>query len=540
MPRDDLVLYLVLAPEFGGTRFGPFEGLEVKIGNAPAPRTDIQVPESLGALPQHVKVIRQGASGALLLTPNERAASVWLWQGQARRPIQINTATAVAPGDSFSLGTPEGPRFRIELGPLPPEVLAARRPKSRPRKFGFGVWFAEARRLFFARLYTISFVSLGARAWYAITSGGIFHPRILLPLLAIMSGYTACGVSSCSALRYRSKVVVAEKSATDCRESLTYAQGNRDGNGAADPFDELVAKITGSSQVGRALSADPGLADLVRQSARQMTLDSSAYAWFNEEGSRRSAFIAWRERIEGADTIDPDTRAFLPYFAAVPERVKGDWDRVVDSTDKMACTRGPIRLTWRQGRHLGFTTLGLDAYTNGDVNTIDTAMRLELLRRTAATVGVVDVGDVPSAAVALTQGAVCAYEDVEDDRADLSRVASIIVAQTNRSAKFVPGPEERFGTVARIAKILAADIPEVDWTLDHPVITFGDNPIAVPLKTVPGGSKVLERTAEIIARRLVIPCNAVLGKDAKKMETVLGKLPEPVPCLVLNYRLTHE
>ena len=30
---DDLVTYLRLDPEFGGTRFGPFEGLEVRLGS---------------------------------------------------------------------------------------------------------------------------------------------------------------------------------------------------------------------------------------------------------------------------------------------------------------------------------------------------------------------------------------------------------------------------------------------------------------------------------------------------------------------------
>lgn len=540
MPREDLVLYLVLAPEFGGTRFGPFEGLEVRIGNAPAPKTDIRVPESLGALPQHVKLIRQGSAGSLLLTPTERAASVWLWQGQARRPVQINTATAVAPGDSFSLGTPEGPRFRIELGPLPPEILAQRKPKMRPRRYGFGVWFAEVRRLFFARLYTFSFVSLGARAWYAITSGAIFHPRILLPMLAILSGYSACGVSSCTAMRYRSQVATATKQANDCRDSLTYAQGNREGSGEADSFDELVSRVTGAPQIGRALAADPTLADLVRQEARQLTLDAAGYRWLTEGESRRAAFVAWRERIEAADTIDPDTRQFLPWLAAVPERLQGDWDRVLDTTDTMACARGPIRLTWRQGRNLGLATVALDAYTNGDINTIDGSMRQGLLARTAATGGIPTVGELSSTAVALTQGAVCAFEDGEDDRSDLAKVARMVVEQTSRSAKYVPAPEEAFGTVARLAKLFAADVPEVNWRAEPPMVDFRNGTPVTVLKKVPGGQKVLQKTAEVIARRMILPCNATLGKDAQKMESVLGKLPEPVPCLVLNYRLTHE
>ena len=51
---------------------------------------------------------------------------------------------------------------------------------------------------------------------------------------------------------------------------------------------------------------------------------------------------------------------------------------------------------------------------------------------------------------------------------------------------------------------------------------------------------MLERTAEVIARAIVLSCDAALKGDAQKMEATFGKLPGPVPCLVLNYRLTHE
>ena len=35
MALSDLAVYLKLTPEFGGTRFGPFEGLEVRLGSNP-------------------------------------------------------------------------------------------------------------------------------------------------------------------------------------------------------------------------------------------------------------------------------------------------------------------------------------------------------------------------------------------------------------------------------------------------------------------------------------------------------------------------
>ena len=42
--------FLQLAPEFGGTKFGPFEHVEIRLGSDPA-NSDITLPEALGAAP---------------------------------------------------------------------------------------------------------------------------------------------------------------------------------------------------------------------------------------------------------------------------------------------------------------------------------------------------------------------------------------------------------------------------------------------------------------------------------------------------------
>ena len=51
---------------------------------------------------------------------------------------------------------------------------------------------------------------------------------------------------------------------------------------------------------------------------------------------------------------------------------------------------------------------------------------------------------------------------------------------------------------------------------------------------------LMDRTAEVIARSMVLPCDAVLNGNPVEMEKVLGKLPDPVPCLILFYRLSHD
>ena len=54
---DTLVTYLRLTPEFGGTRFGPFEGVEIRLGSN-GEQCHIVLPESLGVFPEHVKLVR--------------------------------------------------------------------------------------------------------------------------------------------------------------------------------------------------------------------------------------------------------------------------------------------------------------------------------------------------------------------------------------------------------------------------------------------------------------------------------------------------
>ena len=67
----ETVTFLELAPEFGGTRFGPFTGFEIRLGSDPT-RNDITIPESLGVAPEHVKVLRQ-PDGSFILAPVDRS-----------------------------------------------------------------------------------------------------------------------------------------------------------------------------------------------------------------------------------------------------------------------------------------------------------------------------------------------------------------------------------------------------------------------------------------------------------------------------------
>ena len=103
--------FLQLSNEFGGTKFGPFDTPEVRLGSDPG-RNDITLPENLGVAPEHVKVLIQG-DGSYIVAPVERSAAVFVWRGGARKPKELSSPIAVNAGDSFALVTPEGIRFFI-------------------------------------------------------------------------------------------------------------------------------------------------------------------------------------------------------------------------------------------------------------------------------------------------------------------------------------------------------------------------------------------------------------------------------------------
>ncbi|MFN7143504.1 MAG: hypothetical protein ACK4YP_07010 [Myxococcota bacterium] len=541
---NDLVLYLVLSPEFGGTRFGPFEGLEARLGSSKE-RCHITLPESLGVAKEHCKVIRQGGA-SMILAPSERTAAVYLWKGDARRPVQVQTPTAVKPGDSFALVTPEGPRFFIELGELPAELKAARSgPKRGPKNLTAGKFADAGKDLLLARLYTLSPVSLAMRALYFVKSGAIWQPRILL-LGAIMAfGYlSSCG-TGIGMLSFRGKAKAAEAAAATCREDLAYA-GNVASDVEEQAFDELVGTILASRGIGLSLKKDTTFVGMVKQQTTKILESREQYAWLYEDSGRVEEFAKWRERVEKSDAFDADTKKLLPFLAATRSRVQGKWDRLLDAKETEVCGRGPVRLTYRQGKNLGLSAVALDAYVAGDATSIaqDEVARTKLLSKTAEANGEPPLDtNVPSAAEVVRQGEhTCVRADGDDDRENLSKVLSALEDQLGKKAKFVPDVDANFGAMARIAKFFAADIPGAKFAeVKKSPIDFTRGSPLTALDDVAGGQWVAERTAELVARAIVLPCDAALKHKAKpSTEATFGALPKPIPCLVMNFNLTNE
>ena len=85
MNDDEKFPYLRLSPEFGGTRFGPYEGLEVRLGSDPD-RCHIALRADMGVHAEHVKLFRESDRN-LILAPSDRTASVFLFRGNGDRPF---------------------------------------------------------------------------------------------------------------------------------------------------------------------------------------------------------------------------------------------------------------------------------------------------------------------------------------------------------------------------------------------------------------------------------------------------------------------
>ena len=547
MARDELALYLTLTPEFGGHRFGPFEGLEVRLGTD-RDRCHIVISEGLGVVRDHCKVLRQGPN-SLILTPAERTAAVWLWRATALRPTQVQTPTAVRPGDAFSLVTPEGPRFFIELAPLPPDVLAARKPATRGfRRLTPARLIQEIYRFILARLYTFNPIAIAARGWYFITSGAIFQPRILIGL--VVAGFTmlTMAAGSCRIANLTSEVSDLTTQNSEIKSNLAACQNLSGKSIGEQDFADLAQQLTRSTTIQRALSKDGAFKQKVKEHAQIIANGMDRYAWLQRNPDVVSAFSRWRQRVVEAEpthsAIDSVTRTLLVYAAATPNRIDPVWSQLKDSSGAEACVRGPLQLTWRQAINLGLTAQP-DAFVRGDAAALanDANARLQLLiGATTKALRPAPLDTTPTAPYPISAGErTCVYATDADERDDSGAVARMLVDQVGKSTKGLPGEDSDAMEIARIARLYASDIPDRSFVdLKKPSLNLTNGSLSSTMKEVPGGDWVMDRTAEVIARSMVLPCDAVLNGNPVEMEKVLGKLPDPVPCLILFYRLSHD
>ena len=553
MDDQFLALYLRLSPEFGGTRFGPFEEVETRLGSAQD--NDITLPETLGVSGHHVKVLQQSGMG-LIVAPVERTAGVYVWQAGARRPRQIATPIAVRPGDSFSLVTPEGPRFIVEIDKLPPQVIEQRLKRQ-------GRWSSgrlskeslkeEGKRQAWVALLTTGPGQLAARAYQFIRSGTFLQPRYLFLGLTMLAGYIATGFMWFKNGGLEDELDSVSKKAAEFERMAQFNEG--DGESIVDyDFQRLAQEITGLGSLGAALEDDTALLQAVKSQAKTL-MASSSYDWLirPKTSSRQvRSFVAMREQL--SEFTPPEVGRLLAY-AATPRSLSNElWAVVEDSAGDEVCGRGPMTLTYRQAQNLGLSPK-LDALISGDpADYRDDGSKEKRQAKLEATDDAAvrsDRGQLESFETTLDPLGgrnYCLSIDGEDKRTNTFSVAAALGRGLGEGAALVPDFEENptVGLTARIAKLYVADFNNVDFSARRPELDLSRAPVGVTLKEAGSrGAWALDQTALVIAKAVVLPCRALLeatsSEKREALQDIYGDtLPDALSCLVLNYKLTNE
>jgi len=547
---DELALYLQLTPAFGGTRFGPFEGVEVNLGSDPS--CDIVIPEAFGVAPFHAKVLRQEGMG-LIIAPVERTAAILVWKSGARRPQQIATPVAIRSGAAFSLATHEGPRFTVQLDELP-DHIKEERAKGKGMAPSKAEMKKEARRQVLFRIFATGPGQMIATWWQLIKSGQIFEPRYLFAGALILGGYVVAGYQGWTKGSLEDEFADQEKDLENCKEANAFSEGDSD----SFTFAKLAQRVTGAETLGIALSSDEVLSGMVREHAATILQAPSRYDFLVDTSrnfKQRGWFAKVRETFEKDSELPSGAGRVLAFTAARPNVSNQAWAVLQDSRGQMVCGRGAMSLTWRQALALGLEPR-LEAMIEGSARGWDgeefAGKRTDLLSQTARLSGIdehPDLGAEFDVDFASLQGGLqtCMYMQGDDER-EISSISSGVRSISRRLAKDAKGlPRGTDGAAipARVAAIYAADWPGVDYKdrKKRPDLSAAKVSQSTTILKDQGGDWILDKTAEVIARAITLPCLAVLdaeetGADATALGEVFGSpMPRALDCVVLDWRI---
>lgn len=184
--------YLLLAPEFGGTRFGPFDGGPIAFGSDAA-QCAIVLPAQMGIHPVHAWLTPLNPH-TWVLQPAVGGAGLFAIKGAMGAPLPVSSSAQLGAGDSLVLGNPQGPRFTIEAA-TGSSVVAARSGMGGRRPPTAAQMGQEVRRQ--ASTYAMSRGPLGPllQFFYRVRTGTFLQPRYIVGALVaiVAASVTACG-----------------------------------------------------------------------------------------------------------------------------------------------------------------------------------------------------------------------------------------------------------------------------------------------------------------------------------------------------------
>jgi hypothetical protein len=527
--------FLQLSNEFGGTKFGPFDSLEVRLGSDPG-RNDITLPENLGVAPEHVKVLIQG-DGSYIVAPVERSAAVFVWRGGARKPKELSSPIAVSAGDSFALVTPEGIRFFI-LSEMPNQTdlmgdNVEGKAKQRLGPTGEGI-LNEIKRKGLAKVFSSKFGNFGMRAWTFIKTGQFLSPYYIVMGMTMMSGYLFAGTTSCAAFKFSSDARSAKADTQDCKDELNAFKGE-DADGGDPTLQGLTQNVLGDPDWKLAISDDAEFRAAYADQLNTIFEDAARYRWAYENGLGQNNLGKFKNALKGFP--EPLVRTLA--FAAARPGIGGTsvYSEIKeDSEGTENCGRGPLQLTFRQARNLGLLDIQLDVY-------MPTAKFDDVAARQAAFENVamqwqpaVDIPKNGQINQAGFQGLDdCVYYEGVDERDDLATIAATIKSKFNEleRAKKIPKQGDKYWLEARLVSLYASDFRKDYNTLK----LTKQSPPSVEMKKMSIKEQrkkfAINQAAKVAARAVAIPCLAALDKNYEKKK-FLEPLPQLGNCAVVK------
>lgn len=546
------VTFLQLAAEFGGTKFGPFEAVEIRLGSDPG-ANDITLPETLGVAHQHVKLLRQ-QDNTFILAPVDRTAPVFHYRAGTARSKQVTAPMAVASGDSFALVTPEGPRFYIVVESDPRAIKAAaaeadgpnlamlERLKPSADRMSRGI-VNEIKRRGFAAVLTTRIGNTAMRTWTMVKSGAIFSPVYIVSGMLMLSGWMFAGGTACSTLRLNKSRMDLSTKLNACNDKLGPVTDD-DGNAADPTVPQLTTVVLEEDSWKDTLSSDSDLYKDFAMALREVFSDPARYKWVYT--SKRSHFTTFRKALESAGASEKLSRTLA--FAAAGPNADRDWVRVNDSEGIDVCGRGPLGLTYRQAVNLGLTTLQPDALVERQIaESADIALQRAALDATLASAGITDHqyrdDAIVSVGAEIQGGMMCLYIDDADDRTNLSAIATALMSKVgSRITRTLPAEQEPHWLASRLVMMYAQDFKPLDLAelkFDRtapPTVQMSSRNVSAPRRAF-----AIREASRVMARAAAIPCLARFDKDISKFpDWFLSKEPLLGSCAILRAYVEYD
>ncbi len=525
------ILFLQLSAEFGSTKFGPFQGAEVRLGSDPG-RNDISLPENLGVSPEHARLVKQ-QDDTFIVAPVDRTSQVFVHRKDGRAAKQITAPLALSDGDGFSLVAAEGPKFIIVLehpkqagkaddgGPKAGIGKAASRLSAKSL-------MGEVKRIGFAKAIASSSGNFLMKAWTFIKSGAFLQPRYIILGMFLLSGYLFAGTMSCGAIGLGASLASTQEELTNVKDQCNIDDtGEKQKITIGTEVEKLLGKAGAGKELRSLLEKDDTFSKAFKQHLSAIKAHAADYEWIKD---KNNALEKWQKVLAKSSVYDAPLVRVFTYIAAVP----GDWSsydkyRILTSATEdpdLTCYRGPLLISWRQAKRFQFTNTLLDIPVDLEIASQGSRDTLEpLLENYSARIGPenkVDLVDgdviVADTKTQIEDTKQCMYVQGDDDRdTDISTLPANLKKVLGKSAPGVPASGQGNYTLNRAIRWYAADLErgytDMDKSLMDSKLTLDSQIKGAASLSGPGKEYLTNKVAELYARAAIMPCLGVMGRD---------------------------